>query len=72
MSVSLYDRNEENVHSAAFKLQHQEKVLLGRLAKRILNNGRVEWCMGLGLKAKLITYIEEEVSPENILLLVQR
>lgn len=72
MSVSLYDRNEENVHSAAFKLQHQEKVLLGRLAKRILNNGRVEWCMGLGLKAKLITYIEEEISPENILLLVQR
>jgi len=26
----------------------------------------------LGLKAKLITYIEEEISPENILLLVQR
>jgi len=71
-SLSIHGCNEAYVDSTKFKLPRQEKVRLGRLAKRILNCGRVEWCMGLGLKAKIITYIEEEISPENILLLVQR
>ena len=49
----------------------QEKIALGRLAKRILDSGRLQWCISKGFKAKMVTYIGEHISPENVLLLVK-
>lgn len=46
---------------------------LGRVAKRILDEGRRRWCasaFGGGARAEVVPFVRREVSPENRLLLV--
>ena len=63
-------RNQTGHSNCELALRPVEKLMLGRRAKLILDEGRVRWLLSLGLKAKLLTYVDASVSPENILLLV--
>lgn len=54
------------------KLTVHEKISLGRLAKRIIDSGRLYWCSKYDFRAKMITYTDEDVSTENVVLLIQK
>lgn len=49
----------------------EEKLKLGRLAKRILDEGRARWCQSQGLSATLEAFVPRTTSPENVILLAR-
>lgn len=70
-SWATLDKNTRASEEVRERGNKQEKIALGRLAKRILDSGRLQWCVSKGFKAKMVTYIGEHISPENVLLLVK-
>lgn len=54
---------------AAMGLDIERRENIGRQCKQIIDRGRVEFLSSWPLQAKLLYYVEPDISPENVLLL---
>ena len=50
------------------KLSQEEREVIGRKCKRLIDHGRVCFLKEHGLKSSLKVYIEEFFTPENVVL----
>jgi len=50
----------------------EEKKIIGYKCKRLLDLGRVEFLTKHGFEANLVGYVEESVTPENVLLVATK
>lgn len=82
MQVLLYGYFSEltylyNIHpfysrSIHLTLTEDERKIIGRKSKAILNYGRQVYLESQGYKCKQIEYVSEETSPENVCILAKR
>lgn len=54
--------------SLGAQLGAQGRVEVGRMCKRLLDTGRLRYLEAHGYAGRLQTYVAQEVSPENVLL----
>lgn len=55
-------------HFTGLAVSKREK--LGRMARHVLDEGRVRWAREQGLNATLVKYVEQDISLENVAMLV--
>jgi tRNA:m4X modification enzyme len=60
-------------HSSAFEFVEyrdvqMQRAVLGRMCKRLIDRGRLEFLLSIGFCAEIVHYCSEEISPENALL----
>mmetsp|Transcript_23802 Transcript_23802/g.39144 ORF Transcript_23802/g.39144 Transcript_23802/m.39144 type:complete len:345 (+) Transcript_23802:522-1556(+) len=53
------------------KLSHDEREAIGFQCKRLIDYGRLKGLESRGWDARLVTYVEREISPENVLLIAK-
>ena len=69
-SAELQEAQAAKGHAGRSALSATEKERVGRCCKRLVDMGRVWYVRKvLGLKARLVCYAPESITPENVLLL---
>ena len=66
------DDDDEDEDSEYFEMSKAEKTAVGRMAKTLLDTGRLAWLKERGLEGRLVGYVDPSVSPENRLIVVSR
>eukprot|EP01147_Barroeca_monosierra_P006733 gene6734-9462_t len=66
------DEVNASKHNQILKLDRKTHVRLGRMAKRILDWGRILYLRERSFAAKLMYYIDSTVTPENVILVGKR
>ncbi|ORX88335.1 DUF715-domain-containing protein [Basidiobolus meristosporus CBS 931.73] len=66
---SLDTEETQNDQTHYSGLPHEEREIIGRQCKRILDMGRVKYLERLGFDAQLVYYVDREISLENLALI---
>ncbi|SJM83443.1 related to tRNA guanosine-2'-O-methyltransferase TRM13 [Zygosaccharomyces bailii] len=61
---------DEDVGDHFTGLTVSKREELGRMARRILDEGRIKWVKDRGFDARLVKYVEQDISLENVAMLV--
>jgi tRNA:m4X modification enzyme len=67
--VTYADIKKKSVEEWERSLSRKERIQIGRAAKRVIDAGRVDFLETLGLNAKQAFYCNQELSPENSLII---
>lgn len=63
------DINKEKLH-ISLGLSTEQQIEIGRKCKRLIDQGRIEYINCHGYKGKLVKYIDSNITPENIALVI--
>lgn len=58
----------ESVCRSDLQLSPSQREEIGRKCKRLIDIGRVHYLRNCGLQSQLKTYIEEKLTPENVII----
>ncbi|XP_057300356.1 tRNA:m(4)X modification enzyme TRM13 homolog [Hydractinia symbiolongicarpus] len=65
------EKKNLKVHAGLGLTSHEQEEI-GRMCKRIIDHGRLEYIRSYGYRCELIKYVDKEITPENIALCVRR
>lgn len=68
----VLDENEMKSREYFLNATWEDRRKIGRMCKRIIDYARILYLESIGYEASLVNYIQEDTTPENVLLVATR